>query len=336
MKTMLAAVTRLMPGNLLRGLQAAAVTLLIGTGAMAQSYPVKPIRWLVPSGPGGAHDIVARGLVPAMSTYLGQVLVLDNQPAASGTLSHELTARAAPDGYTIVTSSSTQLVLNPFMQAKIPYNALKDFAPVGQIGDLNMALFVLASTEVRTLQGLIDYSKANPGKLNYGSGGIGHSFHLTAEVLKQRTGADLTHIPYKGTNDMLKDFLAGRIEVVFYPPSGAMISQMKAGTIRALATGASKRLSYLPDLPTFDEQGVPNPTVQGWSGIVAPAGTPRPIIDRLNQALQQAQGSPEAMKAYQAMAMIPVASSPEQMADRINHDYKFWGATIQKLGIKPE
>jgi tripartite-type tricarboxylate transporter receptor subunit TctC len=314
----------------------AACMLAASGSGLAQGYPTRSIRWIVTSSPGGAFDLISRALAVPMSAGMGQPLVIDNRPGAGGIVGLEFVARAAPDGYTVLTSGLSQIVLERYFHEKLPYDPQRDFAPIGSIGDLAFALHVHTSVPVRTLKELIDYSKANPGKLYYGSAGIGHSFHLATEILKQRTGADLTHVPYKGTAPGLKDLFAGRIQVMFYPPSGQILSQMRAGVIRPLAAASHRRLPDLPDVPTFQEAGIEAYSVATWVGLFAPAGTPKEVVARLNRELNRASSSPEAQKGYEAISMLPNTSTPEELVQRISRDTPLWGTVIKSLGIKPE
>jgi tripartite-type tricarboxylate transporter receptor subunit TctC len=306
------------------------------SSAFAQSYPTKPIRLIIPSASGGAYDVIARALAPFMSEDLGQPLVIDNRAGAGGIVGLEYASRAEPDGYTLLEAGISQLVLNPlFVSRKVPYDTLKDFTHIGLLGDLVMALYVHHSVNVDSLKGLLDYSKSHPGKINYGSGGVGQSFHLAGEMLKLKTGADLTHVPYKGTAQALQDFYAGRLQMMFYPPSKAVMGQIKSGNIRPLAAMSDKRLPNLPDVPTFDEAGVGNLGVSGWGGLSGPAGLPRQVVLRVNHALNKASARPEMAKAYEAITMQPIRGTPEDMTERVRHDIEFWKAMVTKLGIKP-
>jgi tripartite-type tricarboxylate transporter receptor subunit TctC len=323
------------PATVVRAVLATAALSLSGT-ALSQAYPSKPIRWIVTSSPGGAFDLISRALSVPMATTLGQSMVIDNRPGAGGIVGLESVARAAPDGYTLVTGGISQLVLEQFFHDKLPYDSLKDFAPVSQNGDLAFALHAHQSLPVRSLRELIDFSKANPGKVFYGSAGIGHSFHLATEMLKQRTGADFTHVPYKGTSPGLKDLFVGRIQLMFYPASSQILSQIKAGVLRPLASASRRRLPELPDVPTFDEAGIANFSVATWTGLLAPAGTPREVITRLNGELAKAADSPAGRKGYEAISMLPNTSTPEEFTELIRRDLAQWGPVIKSLGIRPE
>jgi tripartite-type tricarboxylate transporter receptor subunit TctC len=304
--------------------------------AAAQGYPARPIRIIVPSGPGGAYEIILRAMSGLMQEDLGQPLVIENRAGAGGIVGLEAGARAEPDGYTLVNGGVSQLVLNPLFVEKTPYDVMKDFTHIGVLGELVMALYVHKSVGVQDMRGLIEYAKANPGKVNYGSGGIGMSFHLAGEMLALRTGTQLTHVPYKGTAQALQDFYAGRVQIMFYPPAQPVLAQVKAGTIYPVATMYDRRLPQLPDVPTMDETGVGNLGVGGWSGLSGPAGLPRPIVLRINQAMNKVSLRPEMAKAYESVTLQPVRVAPEEMTARVRSEIQFWSAMIKKLGIKPE
>lgn len=310
--------------------------LVFAASAFSQTYPAKPIRWIVPTAAGGAYDVVARAVAAQMTASLGQPIVVDNRAAAAGIVGMEAIARAAPDGYTIGTTGVSQLTMHPSIYAKLPYDTRRDFAPITMLASLPLALWVHASVPARTLQEFIAHVKANPGKLNYGSAGIGHSFHLATELLAERTGTSMVHVPYKGTAPGLQDLVAGRIQVMFYPPAGPVINQMKDGRLRVLATAAERRFPTLPEVPTFEEAGVRDFDVAGWAALSAPAGTPREIVSRLNQEAVKAVMSPEAAKIYDKMGFVQATSTPDELARRIEREMRMWGGVIKALGIKPE
>jgi tripartite-type tricarboxylate transporter receptor subunit TctC len=311
--------------------------LLVGmvfcVGAHAQ-YPSKPIRWIVPTAAGGAFDLVPRGIAPLVAQQLGQPVVVENRPGASGILGAEWVARAAPDGYTALATGNTQLSLVKFTHASLPYDPQKDFAPVSLIGDPVSALFVHSSVPVTTVRELVDYAKKNPNKLNYGSAGIGHTFHLATELFKQRTGTEMVHVPFKGTAPALQDLFAGRIQVMFYGPNAQMLSQVAAGKLRVV--GAEVRTPQVGEVPTFRESGLGNLETPGWLGLAMPAATPREIIARMNTDLRKAMATPQAAKALADFTLVDVSGTPEQMARRIAEDVETWGPIIKAIGIKPE
>jgi tripartite-type tricarboxylate transporter receptor subunit TctC len=313
----------------------ALAALSFSTLAFAQAWPAKPVRVIIPSAPGGAYDVVLRAMQGAIAEELGQPLVIENNSGGGGIVGLQLGMRAAPDGYLLTQAGVSQLIFNPLF-AEVPYDVLKDFVPIGMIGDLTMALYVHQSLPVNDLKGLLDYAKANPGKVNYGSSGIGMSFHLAGEMLTLKSGANLTHVPYKGTAQALQDLYAGRLQMMFYPPNAAVLGQIKNGTIKPVAAMADKRLSQLPDVPTFDETGIGNLNVYGWGGMTGPAGLPRDIVLRMNGALNKASARPDMQKPYQTMTMIPNRISPDEMAAKIKNEISFWSAMVKKLGLKQQ
>ena len=305
----------------------------IACAVQAQGYPTKPIRWLVPSAPGGAFDVATRALAPALSARLGQPLVVDNRGGSAGVLGMDLGAHAAPDGYTLLTAGSSQLIFNKFFYSKLPYDPQKDYAPITQLAELPITLWVHSSVPVKNMKELIAYAKANPGKLNYGSAGVGHVFHLGMEMLSQRAGIELTHVPFKGVGPANQELIAGRIQLMFGVPSKQLIGFMKEGRLRALAAASSHRFPQLPDVPTLDETGIANMEVPNWIGLVAPSGTPRDIIARVNREVAASFSSPEALTAYEAWSMIRPSTSTDEFAAKIARELTTWGPIIKKLNI---
>ncbi|MSQ52172.1 MAG: tripartite tricarboxylate transporter substrate binding protein [Betaproteobacteria bacterium] len=312
------------------------VGMLASVGTLAQTYPAKPLRMIVPTAPSGAYDTVARGLAIPMSVALGQPIVIDNRAAAGGIVGMEAIARAPADGYTVGITGVSQLTMHPSMYAKLPYDTRRDFTPIGMVVNLVSALWINSSLPTGNLQDFIAYAKANPNKVNYGSAGIGHSFHLGSELLSERTGISMTHIPYKGTAPALQDLIGGRIQLMFYPPTGPIISQIKAGKLRALAMVGDTRYKLLPDVPTFTEQGIKDMLVGGWAGLSGPAGLPRDIVARLNKEVAQAMALPETVALYDKMGFVLATSTPEQLAQKIDFETTMWGSLIKRLDIKGE
>jgi tripartite-type tricarboxylate transporter receptor subunit TctC len=300
----------------------------------AQTYPSKPIRWIVASTPGGAFDLITRALTPVMTQGFGQSVFVENRPGASGIVGVDSVAKSAADGYTVLTAGNTQLSLVRYTHANLPYDPQKDFAPVSLVGDLLSALFVHSSLPVTSVQELIDYARKNPNKLNYGSAGIGHSFHLATELFKQRTGTELVHVPFKGTGPALQELFVGRIEVMFYPPSKQLLSQVAAGKLRIL--GIETKIAGLEKVPTFTEAGLKDFEIPGWVGVVLPAATPREVVMRFNAELRKAIATPQIAKAMTDLSMVDISGTPEQMAKKILDDQALWGPVIKSVGIKPE
>jgi tripartite-type tricarboxylate transporter receptor subunit TctC len=315
----------------------AAFSFAAASAAFAQgSYPAKAIRVVVPSATGGAFDIITRAFAPQMSAVLGQPMVVENRATAGGIGGVDYVAKAAPDGYTLLTAGVSQIVYNRHFYARLPYDPERDFAPVGMIGELPFALFVQASLPFRNVQEFIAYARANPGKLNYGSAGVGQTFHLAMEMLRSRTGADLTHIPYKGTSPALQDLYGGRLEVMFYPPSSQLTGYVKEGKLRVIGAVSRKRLPNLPDVPTFEESGITNFDVAGWVVMFAPGQTPREVVSRLNRDLVRVLGMPEVAKTYEQLSMVPSQSAPEELGARVSREIAMWGPLVKKLNIQLE
>jgi tripartite-type tricarboxylate transporter receptor subunit TctC len=303
---------------------------------LAQSqYPSRPIHWIVPSGT-GAFDTLTRALAAPMSAALGQPIVVENRPAAGGVLGMELAAKAAPDGHTIASSGLGQMVVQKFARTRLPYDIDRDFAPISLFARVPMALFVHESVPVASLGELLAYAKSNPGKLNYGSSGPGTVFHLTAELFKERTGTDLVHIPYKGAGPMVQDLIAGRVQVAFYSPNSQLMGLAKAGKLRPLALAAGARMSSAADVPTFEEAGVPNFDVAGWLAAIAPAATPRAMVDRLQREIANAVATPKVASVYVQSSIVAAATSPEELARTIRRDQDIWGPVIRRVGIRED
>ncbi len=310
------------------------VLLVSFAGALqAQNYPTRPIRWLVPSAPAGAFDVATRALAPALSQRLGQPVVVDNRGGAAGVLGMDLGAHAAPDGYTLLTAGTSQLIFNKFFYSKLPYDPQKDYAAVIQLAELPITLWMHSSVPVHNMKQLIAYAKANPGKLNYGSAGVGHVFHLGMEMLSQRAGIELTHVPFKGVGPANQELISGRIQLMLGVPSAPLIALMKEGRLRALAAASAHRFPQLPDVPTLEESGIANMEVPNWIGLVVPSGTPRDIVARVNREVAASFSSPEAVKAYEAWSMIKPGTSSEEFAAKIDREIAVWGPIIKKLNI---
>src|SRR5512140_1202101 len=260
-------------------------------GAQAQSYPSKPIRLVCPFPPGGAVDIASRAVAHELTQILGQPVTVDNRPGAGGNIGAEITAKSAPDGYTLLMTTSGIMGINPALYSKLPFDPIKDFAPISMLVSLNNVLVLHPSVPAKSVQEVIALAKAQPGKLTYASSGNGTSIHLSGELFKTMTGVDMLHIPYKGSAPAVTDLLGGQVNMMFdnIPSS---LPHIKAGKLRALAVTGAKRSQLLPDLPTIAEAGVPGYESYVWFGVVAPAGTPSSIVQRLNAAIAKAAAAP--------------------------------------------
>jgi tripartite-type tricarboxylate transporter receptor subunit TctC len=309
-----------------------AVLACVAPGALAQGdYPTRPVRMIVPSSPGGGTDILTRRLLPVFSKELGQQVVVDNRPGAGSIIGNELAARAAPDGYTLLMGISTLAIL-PATRKQLPYDALKDLAPITQAVAAPNIMLVHPSLPVTTIKGLIEFARKRPGELNYGSAGPGTNPHLAMALFLNMTGVNMVHIPYKGLGPALVDLLAGQIVVA----SGTMLSSLrhvKSGRLRGLATTGAKRSTALPDLPTVDEAGVKGYVVTQWYGLFAPSATPREIIDKLNRAMVATLRSESAK--FAADGVETVGNSPEEFRKVLQAETAQWAKVVRAAGVKP-
>jgi tripartite-type tricarboxylate transporter receptor subunit TctC len=305
----------------------------LAASAQAQSYPSKPVRFIVPVAAGSGFDVAARLIGERMAKKFGHPVVVENQPGAGTTLGVASVARAAPDGYTIGILLSPVTIQHTLMGAQMPFDARKDLAPVILYGwDFNI-LVLNPAVPVSSLKDFIAHLKANPGKLNYASGGNGTPAHIAAEFFKQSTGSDMTHVPYKGADFAVQDLLAGRVQVMFGNVP-ATLPHIRAGKLRALAVVGRKRLEVAPDLPSMAELGYPNIDVPNWTGVVAPAGTPQPVIAVLNREIAAALADPEvAQRIGRANTVIDIMG-PDAMRKQIADDIQRWADVIAKAGIK--
>jgi tripartite-type tricarboxylate transporter receptor subunit TctC len=302
---------------------------LAPAAAWAQAYPTKPIRWILGYPPGGGTEFIARNVANTMSANLGQPIVIENRPGAAAILGAEAAARSAPDGYTLFMADNGTFVFHTGIYKKLPYDPVKDFAPVGMIVKGYM---LLLSTQFNTLKELVEAAKAQPGKLNNASNGSGTAHHLAMELLKQRAGIDVLNVPYKGTAAVMQEVLSGRVAMGFADLSAAR-GQISAGKVRVLAVAAKKRLEQLPDVPTFAELGYPDFEVYFWQGMALPAGTPREIVNRLSAELVKTLHTPEVAKRFTEAGMELGAGTSEDMARTIREDQKFWVPFVKSLGI---
>ena len=301
--------------------------------AAAQAYPTRPIRLVVPYPAGGAGDVHARLIGQALSTLLGQPVVVENRAGASGNLGSDHVAKAAPDGHTLL-MNTTNLTIAPAFSTKLPFNVLTDLAPITTSLTSQNLLVVRTSLPVKSIAELVGHARANPGKLSFGSSGIGTPM-LTMELLKMLTGTDLVHVPYKGDAPAITDLMGGQIDV-YATNILALDALHRAGKVRGLAVTSRKRAVSLPDVPTMDEAGIPGYELETWFGYFAPAQTPRPIIDQLNAALARAIAQPEVQKQMTETGSVPLTMSPEDFRKRIQADMDKFARVVKNAGIKIE
>jgi tripartite-type tricarboxylate transporter receptor subunit TctC len=311
----------------------AALLLPALAGAAWGQYPAHPVRFIVPSAAGGGTDIITRAVSTRLAKSLGQQFVVDNRPGAGQMIGIELAARSAPDGYTVLMAAST-LAINPVMYKKVPYDPVSDFAPITQAATLPNVVVVHPSLAVKSVKELIDYARANPGKLNFASAGIGTSPQMSIELLKSMAGIDMVHVPYKGTAPGVVDLLAGQV-LVMAPNVLTALPHIKSGRLRALAVTSAKRSEALPEVPTVAETLAGYDSTQ-WYGVLAPTGTPREIVARLHDAIVRALRDPEVGKRLAADGAEAVGSSPEEFAAFIKSESEKWAKVAQAAGIKPE
>jgi len=310
-----------------------ATALLLPTLALAQAFPSKPIRMVVPFTPAGAVDIATRATANEMTKVLGQPVAVENKPGAGGNLGVLDVARSAPDGYSVVMSTSGIQAINPFLYSKMPLDVNKDLAPVAAIVSLNNVLVVNPSFPPRSVKEVIEITKKNPGKYTYASSGAGTSIHMSGAMFTQFTHTDIVHIPYKGSAPAVTDLLSGQTQMMFdnIPSS---LPHIKAGKLIALATTGAKRDPTLPDLPTMQEAGVPGYESGVWFGLMVPAATPKDIIQKLNHAAVEGAKHPEFVKRMHDLGYNIITGTPEEMGQKIQEELKRWGPIVKASGAK--
>jgi tripartite-type tricarboxylate transporter receptor subunit TctC len=310
----------------------AAVLLLTAAGMDAERYPARPIRLIVPQAPGGTVDLTARLFADKLSSALDATIVVENRSGASGAIGCDLAARAAPDGYTLLAASTNTHTMLPHVQAGIPYDALRDFAPVANLVYTTSIVAVNPSLPVHTLTELIAYARANPGRLNYASTGVGSSNHIDTELFESLARIQLVHIPYRGATQAVEALVTGEVQVELVA-IGTSLGQVRAGQIRPLAVLSDRRSSLLADVPTAAEAGMPELKVRFWVGLVAPAGTPPNAIRVLNAALQRSLEAPDVREWIANRGLEPIGGSASDFAARIRADYARWGDEIRRIGL---
>ena len=302
--------------------------------AQAQAYPVKPVRMIVPFAPGGNTDIIARIVAPGMSKALGQQIVIENRGGAGSMIGTEIASKAAPDGYTLLMVSAAH-VINPAMVKKLPFDPVKSFAAISKVADVPAALVVHPSLPVRSVKELVALAKANPGKLNYGSAGRGSIGHLSAELLGSLAKITMTHVPYKGAGPALVDTMAGHVELLI-SSMPAVIPHARTGRLRMIGQAGEKRSPAALDVPTMIEGGVPGFVVTAGFGLFAPAGTPRPAIDRVLAALKASLADPNVRRRLSGEGAEPVGSTPEEYERFTRSEIEKWIKVARGAGIQPE
>jgi tripartite-type tricarboxylate transporter receptor subunit TctC len=313
-----------------------AVLALCGaSNAQAQTYPDRAVTLIIPFAPGGSTSIVGRVIADKMSETLGQKIIIENRPGAGGTVGTKAVAKADPDGYTIGLGYTGTLAIGPTLYSKAGYDPRKDFAAIGLIGNAPSSVVVHPSFAVKSIAELIAYAKANPGKVNYGSAGTGTVNHITGEFFARSAGITLVHIPYKGTGPALVDLLGGHIPLAF-APIPATHANIAGGQLRALAVTSTTRSSLMPDVPTVAESGLPGFDASLYYGLIAPPGTPRPIIERLNKELRAALASDDVRQRLAQDGTEPMSGTPEDYAAFIDKDETKWAALVKISGAKED
>jgi tripartite-type tricarboxylate transporter receptor subunit TctC len=319
-----------------RSLIAGAAALLATLGLPAAAQPAfpqnKPITLVVPFAPGGGNDILARAIAPKMAQLLGQTVVIENKPGAGGNLGADAVARATPDGHTIVIASS-QVTMNPFLEMKVPFRIERDFEPIGQVAAVPMLLVVNVDQPYRTLPEFIAHARAHPGKLSYSSPGNGTPQHLAGEVFAKLVKTELLHVPYRGTGPSISDLIAGQVQVSF-ATIASVAPHVQAGKLRALGVAGQKRTPLMPELPTFGDAGVKNHDASLWYSLLAPARTPKAVVDKLNEALLAALRDPAVARQLEQQGFEVQGSSPAELKAFIAKELARWERVIKDNNIK--
>jgi tripartite-type tricarboxylate transporter receptor subunit TctC len=319
-------------------LQTALASAALGTGltrAQAQAWPAKPIKYVVPFPAGGTTDILARIIGPKLAAALGTSIVVDNRPGAGGVLGSDLVAKSAPDGYTILGSTISTHAINPALNPKMPYDAARDFVGVTLIGSVANAVIVPANSPFKTLQDLIDYGRANPGKLSFSSAGNGTSQHMSGEMFKLMAKIFAVHIPYRGSAPAVQDVIGGQISMGF-DTIVVVAPHIRAGTLRALAVTSAKRVKGFENIPTIAESGVPGFDVASWQAVHAPAGTPPEIVERIASEIAKAMEQPDVRARFDTLGLEPSGMPPAQFAAFNRNELAKWANVVKSAGLKME
>jgi len=306
--------------------------IVVATAATAQPYPAKPLRLVLPYAPGGVVDFIGRTLGQRLSEQLGQPVVADNRPGAGGIIGVEATAKSAPDGYTLVLMDPA-IVINPVLQDGVPYDVIKDLQAVSIVGSSPLVLASYPALPVKSVAELVAYARANPGKLNFASAGIGTTPHMAGELLKLRIGAQMAHVPYKGMGPAMADLVSGRVQFSFGSITAAL-PFLQDGRLRGLATTGAKRSGALPDLPTVIEAGLPGFEVDLWLGLFGPTGLPPRVLARLNAETKKAIAHPDARAAFAKVGVEPRATGPEDAAAFVRAENEKWTKVVRDAKLK--
>jgi len=305
----------------------------IATVASAQGYPTRTIRLVVPFPAGGTTDILAREVAQKLTEVLGQAVVVDNRPGAAGNIGSDLVAKSAPDGYTLLMGTVGTHAINPSLYSKMPYDHVKDFAPVVLVAGVPNVLVVNPALPVNSVSDLIKLAKDKPGQLNFASSGSGTSIHLSGELFKTMAGVDMTHVPYKGSSPALTDLIGGQVQIMFDNLPSAL-PQIKGGRLRAIAVTSLKRAPVLPDIPTINESGLPGFEASSWFGVLAPAGTPAAVVARINTEVNKWLQSADAREKLLGQGAEAAGGSPERFANHIRAESEKWAKVVKASGAK--
>jgi tripartite-type tricarboxylate transporter receptor subunit TctC len=314
-----------------RSLLASCAALPWGAAALAQNFPNRSVHLIVGYTPGGGNDLIARIVAAKLQDKLGQTVIVENKPGAQSIVAAELVAKAAPDGYTLLIAASGPMTINPAVYSKLPYSPQKDFVPVSLLAEFPLLMVVAADAPVKTVRELVEYGKANPKSANYASSAT--PFQLAAELFNQSTGSSFQHIPYKGSGDAMQAVMAGQVLWAFID-SGPVTAPLKAGKLRALGITTAKRPLNFPDVPTMVEQGFTDMEIVLWTGVVAPAGTPNDIVDRLQDAIADTLGMPAVETALDAISVDGRSTTSAEFGEMIKTDTARWKAVAEKANIK--
>jgi tripartite-type tricarboxylate transporter receptor subunit TctC len=308
---------------------------LLAGGAQAQTYPSKPIRLVVPFPPGGTTDILARTVGQKMTENWGQPVVIDNRPGAGGNIGSDLVAKAAPDGYTLLMATISTHAINVSLYKNLPFDSVRDFAPVSRIGTLPNILIVHPSVPVKSVKELIELAKSKPGELNFASSGVGTSLHLSGELFNSMAGVKLVHVPYKGSSPALADLLGGQVKIMFDNLPSAL-PHVKAGKLKPLAVTSAKRATVLPEVPTVMESGLPGFEVTSWFAIFVPAKTPTEIVAKLNGEIVKILNSGDVKEKLAQIGVDPAPTTPEALAAFAKAETEKWGKVVKATGASAD